>query len=143
MVKRNPACEYARRKQAFLQPRPCGTRNCGPQTRLAAALSEYTIRLAHFNQRHHPVLQREAFSFKFVRCAGWFHIMRRADQYAHFSKWLRNNETVPASQPPAARIFQIHWQHRSTGFLCEKNDAWPKFVNRATWTVRRYDHIAP
>src|SRR4029453_2332061 len=80
---------------------------------------------------------------EFLRRAGRLNVVGVADQHAHFGKWLRDNKTVPASQPPAARIFEIHWQHRRTGFLCEKDDAWPKFVNRAEWTVGCDDHVAP
>src|SRR4029453_14669636 len=98
---------------------------------------------AHFNQRHHCVLHAETFGLEFLRRAGRLNVVGVADQHAHFGKWLRDNKTVPASQPPAAKIFEIYWQHRRTGFFCEKDDAWPKFVNRAEWTVGCDDHVAP
>src|SRR5262249_52777782 len=97
---------------------------------------------AHFNKRHHRFLHAEAFGLEFVGCAGRSDIVWTADQHTYFGKWLRDNKTVPASEPPTARIFEIHWQHQRTGFLCEKDDAWPKFVSRATWAVGCDDDVA-
>ena len=68
--------------------------------------------------------------------------MRLVNQHSHFGKRSRHNEAVPTSQPPAARIFQIHWQHRRAGFLRKKNYPWTQFVSRATRTVRSNYHIA-
>src|SRR6266581_605385 len=97
---------------------------------------------AHFNQRHHDVLQGPAFALKFLRCSRRFDVVRAIDQHAYFGKRPRHNEPIPTSQPPTARIFQIYRQDRCTGFLCEKNDAWPEFVCRAARAVRSDYDIA-
>src|SRR6266481_2694072 len=86
----------------------CRTPKGGRRCMLHCCASVLLI-LAHFNQRHHRVLYAEAFSLEFVGCTGRFDTKRSADQHAHFGKWLRDDEAVPASQSPAARIFQIHW----------------------------------
>src|SRR5437667_10399797 len=98
--------------------------------------------LAHFNQRHHGVLQSEALGLKFFWRGGRSDTVRPIDQHAYFGKWPGHNEPVPTSQPPTARIFQIHWHHGSARFLCEKNDARPEFVCGAARTVRSDHHIA-
>ena len=114
------------------------TRQCRASHREAATENAS----AHFNQRHHRVLQCHAFRFKFRLRGGRSDTMRLVNQHSHFGKRSRHNEAVPTSQPPAARIFQIHWQHRRAGFLCKKNYPWTQFVSRATRTVRSNHHIA-
>src|SRR6267378_482337 len=105
--------------------------------------SGYRIRLAHFNKRHHRVLYAAAFGLEFLRRTGPFDTKRSADQHAHFRKWFWDNEAIPTSEPPAARILQVHWQHRCPRFLGEKDEAWPEFVSRAPWTVGCDDHVVP
>src|ERR1700738_5694471 len=62
---------------------------------------------AYFNQRHHGVLQSEAFRFEFPCTARGRDIMRRTENDAYFRKWARQNESVPAFRPPGARILQV------------------------------------
>ena len=97
---------------------------------------------AHFDQRHHDPLQREAFRFKFIRCNGRSDTMRRIDQDTHFGKRLGHDEPVPTSKAPATRKFQIHRQHCRARFLCKKNNSRAKFVSRTTRTIRSDHHVA-
>src|SRR5262249_32048910 len=139
IVKRNPACDWPVRKKALVQAEvewdPLAV---SPNRRSCAAFKHS----AHFNQRHHRVLQREAFGLKFVGCADRSYVVRLIDQHTHFGKGLRDDKAVPTSQAPATRIFEIHWQHWRAGFLCEKNDARAKLVRRAPRAIRGDDYIA-
>lgn len=98
---------------------------------------------AHFNQRHHGVLQSEAFRFEFPCTARGRDIMRRTENDAYFRKWARQNESVPAFRPPAARILQVRGKNRGSRSLRQQDNAGSKFINWTARPVRSDDNIAP
>src|SRR5882724_582091 len=118
------------------------TRAFTPQHRASHREAATENASAHFNQRHHGVFQIETFRFKLLRRRSPSDMVGRIDQHSYLGKRSWHNEPVPTSQPPAPRIFQIHRQHRRTGFLCEKNNARTEFVSWTAWTVRSDYHIA-
>src|SRR5262249_38661857 len=59
-----------------------------------------------------------------------------ADNDANFGKRFRNDESVPAFHPPAARIFHINREDWRTGFLREENKARSNFIGWTTRTIR-------
>src|SRR5438067_8593802 len=58
-------------------------------------------RSAHFNQRHHGVLQAQTLGFKFFRSAYRSDAVWRANDHADLCEQSRNDKSVPAFDPPA------------------------------------------
>ena len=67
--------------------------------------------------------------------------MRSAEDDADFRKRFRQNETIPALHPPAARVFQVDRHHLRARLLGEKNDALPELVGRSARSVGRDDDV--
>src|SRR5436190_205540 len=97
---------------------------------------------AHFNQRHHGVLQAHSFRFKLFRCGSHCDTIRPIDQHSYLGKRAWHDEPVPTSQPPTVRIFEIHGYHRRPRFLRQKDYPRTEFVSWTAWTVGSDHHIA-
>src|SRR6516162_5162088 len=78
---------------------------------------------AHFNQRHHRLLQAKTLGLECIRCAGRSYLMRLSDDDTDFGKGFRDDEVVPAVQPPAPGKFHIDWENSRARFLSEENCA--------------------
>src|SRR5436305_1863905 len=56
--------------------------------------------------------------------------MRLADNHTNFGEWARQNESIPAFEPPTTRVLHVDRQNCRSRLLREINDARTKFVDR-------------
>src|SRR5260370_15724848 len=96
---------------------------------------------APLKQRNHRLLGTQPLVFEFFtrRCRSY--VVRLSNNDAYWRKGSWNDNPVPTSHPPAARVFHVDRYDWRTRFLRQKNNARSEFISRTARAIWRQQNV--